>query len=245
MQNYLKIFYALIGLTIIVGCSRKKDSWTSRTYHQNVSRFNIYFNGEQALIKGKATIENGHKEDYDELLHAFKWGDDQLRQSVIPDMDRAIEKATKVIKTHSMEIKGRQKNKYVIMSYMLIGKARFYKGDYFPALETFNYVINNFETTKIGKPLALEAHMWAGWCQLQIGNTYSAENYLKEVYRNKNLDKTLGDDVSAAYAQLYIQEENYEDAYTKLREAILKSDVKEEKMRWIYMLGHDSRNSRQ
>jgi len=189
------------------------------------------------MLQGISTIENSSKDDYSNLLHAFIWGDDAIRQSVVPDMDRAIEKSTKIIKTHSMEIKGHQKNKYVIMSYMLIGKARFYKGDYFPALETFNYVIDNFGKTKVGKPLALEANLWAGWCQLQIGNTYSAENYLNEVYRNKNLDKNLGDDVAAALAQKYIQEKNYEEAYTKLREAVLKSDVKGEKIRWIFMLG--------
>jgi len=161
----------------VLACSRKKDSWTSRTYHENVSRFNAYFNGEQAMLSGVNTIETSSKDDYSKLLHAFVWGDEAIRQSVVPDMDRAIEKSTKVIKSHSMEIKGRQKNKYVIMSYMLIGKARFYKGDYFPALETFNYVIDNFGKDKTGKSLALEAHLWAGWCQLQIGNTYSAENF--------------------------------------------------------------------
>jgi tetratricopeptide (TPR) repeat protein len=202
-----------------------------------VARYNAYFNGEQSFLKGQATVKTGHKDDYTQLLHAFQWGDESLRQSVVPDMDRAIEKSTKVIKTHSMEIKGRQKNKYVIMSYMLIGKARFVKGDYFPALETFNYVINQFGSTKVGKPLAMEAQMWAGWCQLQIGNNYSAENYFNEVYRNKEFDKKYADDVSAGLAQMYIQEGNYDEAYTKLREAILKSDVKEEKMRWIFMLG--------
>jgi tetratricopeptide (TPR) repeat protein len=232
-----KIVIFTLGLLVFIGCSRKKDSWTSRTYHQNVSRYNAYFNGEQAMLKGLATVKTGNVDDYSKLLHAFQWGDEALRQSVIPDMDRAIEKSTKVIKTHSMEIKGRQKNKYVIMSYMQIGKARFIKGDYFPALETFNYVINNFGKTKIGKPLALESQMWAGWCQLQIGNNFSAENYFNEVYRNKDLDSKLADDVSAGLAQMYIQVKNYDEAYTKLREAILKSDVKEEKMRWIFMLG--------
>ena len=182
-------------------------------------------------------MRKGQVDDYSKLLHTFQWGDESLRQSVVPDMDRAIEKATKVIKTHSMEIRGRQKNRYVIMSYMLIAKARFVKGDYFPALETFNYVINNFGKTKIGKPLALESQMWAGFCQLQIGNNFSAENYFNEVYRNKDLNQKLSDDVAAGLAQMYIQQENYDEAYTKLREAILKSDVKEEKMRWIFMLG--------
>jgi len=60
---------------------------------------------------------------------------------------------------------------------------------------------------------------------------------LNEVYRNKDLDKKLGDDVAAALAQNYIQQEDYEEAYTKLREAVLKSDVKSEQIRWIFMLG--------
>ena len=231
------ILFLLLSIFTVASCSRKKDSWTSRTYHENVSRFNTYFNGEQAYIKGVATVEEGQIDDYYQMLSVFKWGDEKLRQSVVPDMDRAVEKGTKVIKKQSMEIKGKQKNKYVVKSYMLIGKARFYKGDYFPSLETFNYVITKFENAKAGRELVLEAHLWAAKCQVQIGNNVSASNYLDEVYRNKKLDKNLNDQVSATMAQMNINEKNYEEAYTNLREAVLKSKNKEDEIRWIYIMG--------
>lgn len=227
----------LLVIALLAGCSRKKDSWVNRTYRQGVSRFNIYFNGEEAYKKGVATIENGHIDDYYKLLTVFKWGDEKLRQSVVPDMDRAVEKGTKVIQTQSMDIKGKEKNKYVVMSYMLIGKARFYKGDYFPALETFNFIITKFGKTKAGSELALEANLWAAKCQVQIGNNPSASNYLDEVYRNKKLEKTLHDQVAATKAQMNIYEKSYDDAYTNLREAVLKSSSKHDKIRWIYIMG--------
>ena len=43
-----------------------------------------------------------------------------------------------------MNIDGYQRNNQISKAYLLLGKARYYDRRYFQALETFNYLINQY-----------------------------------------------------------------------------------------------------
>ncbi len=62
-----------------------------------------------------------------------------------------------MITDHFYDDKNVQKNKWVDDSYLLIGKARFYRREYLEALETFNYIIQEFPKSDIYE----EARLWA------------------------------------------------------------------------------------
>jgi tetratricopeptide (TPR) repeat protein len=234
IATFLVVIIAMAALQ--VSCSRKSDSWTSRTYHKMTSKFNPYFNGEEAYNEGVLTVENNHKDDYEDILKVYRWGTAQQATSVAPQMDRAIEKSVKVIQNHSMVVSGKQKNIYIIKSYMLMGKARFYKHDFFPALETFNYVIQQFSKDKKATELVAEARLWAGRCQLMIGNALSAESYFDEIYNNKRINKDLQSDISASRAQMFIDKDDYEMAVLSLQEAIKAGAKKQTRIRWTFIM---------
>lgn len=231
------IYLVVIGAAIMLhGCSRKSDSWTSRTYHKVTSKYNPYFNGEEAYKEGVTSVAKNHKDDYDEILKVYRWGTAEQATSVAPQMDRAIEKAVKVIKNHSMVISGSQKNSYVIKSYLLMAKARFYKHDFFPALETFNYIIQQFDKDKKASYLVDEARLWAGRCQLMIGNPITAESYFDELYNSKKVDKSLKSDISASRAQMFIDSKQYELAVENLKMAIKYNNNKQQRIRWTFIM---------
>ena len=77
-----------------------------------VSKFNPLFNGEQALLRGETTLREQHKDNFDEILPVYRLGDEQLASNIKPDMEKAIEKGSKVIQEHSMMIRNNQKNKF-------------------------------------------------------------------------------------------------------------------------------------
>ena len=228
-----------LAITVLVigqySCSRKSDSWTSRTYHKMVSKFNPYFNGEEAYEAGVISLEKSHKDDYDEILKVYRWGTADQATAVAPQMDRALEKSAKVIKDHSMVVKGQQKNTYVIKSYLLIGKARFYKHDFFPSLETFNYVIQQFSKDKKAADFVAEAQLWAGRCQLMIDNPTAAANYFNELYNNRRISNRFKADISASMAQMHINSKDYESAVISLTEAISRGPQKQQKIRWTFI----------
>ncbi len=198
-----------------------------------VSQFNPLFNGEQSYLKGVETIENSHKNNYEGFMSVYKWADEKAAQTVIADMDRAIEKGSKVIRKHSMVIRGKQKNPRILDSYMLIGKARFYKRDLFPALETFNYVTQEFPKTDA----SYEAYIWAAKCQIQIGNAEGALVLLDEVYNNKKVDDGLNPDIHALRGMALVQKGNYEEAVEALDECLASGPSKEMKIRVKFLQG--------
>lgn len=216
-------------------CSRKSDSWTSRTFHSKTSQFNPYFNGEQAFIEGVDAAKKSHVDDYDEILQVYQWGSEQAAVAIAPQMDRTLEKCTKVITEHSMLIRGKQKNIYVVKSYLLIGKARFFKYEFFPALETFNYIIQQFSKDKKAADIVAEAQLWAGRCQIMIGNQSSAEAYFQELLESKRVNKKLKSDISASMAQSQINTKQYENAIESLTDAIENGPNKQMRIRWTFI----------
>ncbi len=233
--TYLHVCAVLMFAMIAGSCSRKSDSWTSRTFHKNTSRFNPYFNGEQSFIEGAAEVEQNHVDDYEDVLNVYRWGSAEDAKSVATKMDRTLEKCAKVITDHSMVIKNKQKNIYVVKSYLLIGKARFYKYDFFPALETFNYIIQQFSKDKKALNLVAEARLWAGRCQIMIGNQSSAEAYFEDLYHDKKIDNKFRADINASMAQMHIYNKNYDAAVVSLKEAVRYQRKKQLRIRWIFI----------
>ena len=233
MKKALSYILIVSALFAISACKRTSDTFTSRVYHGMVSQFNPLFNGEQALLKGEQSLKDGHVDDFDEILAVYQWGTAEQATGVKPDMEKAVEKSTKVIQRHSMMIRNDQKNKYIDDSYMLMGKARFYLREYQLALETFNYVIQEFPKEKA----YFEASLWAARCEMQIGNYLNAKDRYDKLYRHEDLPKKLRGDAFASYAQLEINQKRYENAYQLLQQAIDKSKDKSKKVRWLYISG--------
>lgn len=198
-----------------------------------VSKFNPLFNGEQALLKAENSIKLQHKDNFEEILPVYKIGDEQLISSLKPDLDKAIEKGSKVIQGHSMLIKNSQKNKYIDNCYVLIGKSRFYQRDYLKALETFNFVLLEYPKEEA----VYEAKMWAAKCKTALGNTLAAKEDFENIYREKKVDKKLKADIFASYAQLEINERRYKPAYQLLQQAINHSRSKSQRIRWLFICG--------
>ncbi len=179
------------------------------------------------------TIQDVHKDNFDEVLPVYRLGDEQQVSGVKPDLERAIEKGSKVIQEHSMMIRNNQKNKFIDDSYLLIGKARFFQKDYLPALETFNYIVLEFPESKSFQ----EARLWAARCKTQIGNYLSAKEDFEKLYREEEMPKHLKDDVYASYAQLEILYGTTAAAYQLLSQAIEKTHDKEKEVRWLFISG--------
>ena len=52
MNNTHKIFVSIIVMLIVVGCSTKKDAFLNRNFHAVNTKYNILFNGHEALRIG-------------------------------------------------------------------------------------------------------------------------------------------------------------------------------------------------
>ncbi len=69
------------------------------------ARYNIYFNGYESFKAGVLKVNNGYRDDYAELLKVFEYSDPSTASLCASDMERAIQKASKLISLKSITAK--------------------------------------------------------------------------------------------------------------------------------------------
>jgi hypothetical protein len=90
----------------MLGCSTKKNKWVNRTFHNITSKYNGYFNGDEALKEGVAMLQTAHVDNYFKVLPVYEFGTIENSKAIIPLTDKAVKKASVVISRHSMMIRG-------------------------------------------------------------------------------------------------------------------------------------------
>ena len=177
----------------------EKNTGSTRFFHGLTSRYNIYFNGNESFKAGVAKVNAGYTDDFSNLLRIFEYSDPQTVSMCSADMERAIQKASKVISLKSItakpETKGndlpsqkdeefmsrKEYNEWVDDCYLLMGKARFYKREYELAKSTLNYNISS----SADKLLITESTIW-------LARIYNETSNYNESFRILNgLDPSL------------------------------------------------------
>ena len=220
-------------LMLINSCSTQKDAWPNRAYHQLNTKYNGLFYAEKYLEEGVKKIHNLHQDNYKKILNLNKYGSLENAKNAQASFDQAIEKSRTAIQQHSMDIKGEEKNKLIDNSYMVIGRAQFYKQDYAQAINTFSHIVrksNNPEKQS-------EALLWATLCHQELDNKESLRKNIllleEDYYLNKKQDIIL-DEIQASIA---IKEEYFAEAIYHLKKIQDKTKDKNKKHRIYYMLG--------
>ena len=98
-----KACHLLIIAALLVSCSTKHNTARSRFWQSFTARYNTYYNGSQAFIDGNLEKENGNKDNCTELIPLYPVANKQSRELGKGNYERAIEKAEKVIKLHSIK----------------------------------------------------------------------------------------------------------------------------------------------
>jgi len=201
-----------------------------------VSKYNGYFNGNESLKEGIADLAKSHEDNYNDVLQIFRLGNIQQAQSNFPKMDRAIEKASKVIRKHSMTFKGVEYVKWISRSYIMIGKANFYKKEYELASETFEFVLRLYNYD----PIKYEAYLNSAKTNnitKNFGKSGSVLEQLEKAKEEGELNKKQIFEYHRIYADFFIKQEMYEEASRHIVDAIKATSKKKEKVRLYFILG--------
>ena len=101
------------------------------------AKYNGYYNADVIMDETFASLNEGHEDNYNRILPVYPYSDMDSPETVKLELDRAIEKVTKVSRLH-------ESSKWVDDCYVLMGKAQYLQGNYEAAEETFEYFIKNF-----------------------------------------------------------------------------------------------------
>lgn len=216
----------------MISCSRTKDTWASRNYHQITAKYNPLFNAEQALHKAKLTIKQQHKFTFDTLVPLYSVTPEPLVPLIESDIKRANEKAAKTIREHTMVIAGKQRNKTIKNAYFVIGEAYYLSREFFKAIEIFSFISREYS----GHPIAIDAEIYIVKSQSQLGNYFAAREVANKYYKSKSLTKNQQLQLLKAMSVNEIPEKKYQTARRYIQEALQLKPPKKEKVTLMYFL---------
>ena len=236
---------------VLSACSTKKNTSGTRFYHSMTARFNTYFNGSEAFKEGILAQQNGHKDNYTELLPMYNVRNKSTAALGKSEFETAIEKCEKAIKLHSIKARpktntNRRKsakdkaylarkefNPFLRHAWLLMGKAQFQQGNFIEAASLFNYINTLYATQP---EISSVARAWLARCYVEMEWPYDAEDVFQKIRRD-SIGSEGEREFNASYADYLIFVKQYEDAIPYLQKTIRKERNKLQKARLNFLLG--------
>ncbi len=240
-----------LAVLAMAGCSTQKNTAKSRFWHSFNARYNTYFNGNQAFIEGNLEKEKGNKDNFTELIPLYPVGNKESRDLGKGQYDRAILKAEKTIRRHSIKQKPewksnrrktakdrewlsrREYNPFLWKAWMLLGKAQFQKGAFDEAAATFSYMSHLYQTQILQNGLA---RAWLAKCYTEMDWMYDAEDVIRNMSRDSIHFRAVKD-WDYTYADYYIRSKDYQKAVPYLRKVIKHERRRQQKAREWFLMG--------
>ena len=249
--------FLLFITTIILfaACSTKHNTAQSRWWHSFNAKYNIYYNGQQAFIDGNLEKEKSNQDNFTENLPLYPVGNKNSREIGKGQYERAIEKAEKAIKIHSIKAKPewksgktktakdrewlerREYNPFIWKAWMLLGKAQFQKGAFDEAAATFSYMSRLYQTQPMQNGLA---RAWLAKCYVELDWLYDAEDGIRNMNRD-SVDFRTVKDWDYTYADYYLRNGELEKAVPYLKKVIKHEKRSKLKAREWFLLGQTQR----
>jgi TolA-binding protein len=232
-----------------IGCSTKRNTIISRSYHNLTSHYNAYYNGKESYKQGLKRINANPSDDYSLVLNILALLNNDAAKQASSDMNRVKEKAAIVIKKHSITVKPKRKNgnqnqkekdfynrtefcNWVDDSWLLNGKANFVNHDWYAAEENFEYIVKEYSWSSI----QFEASIWLALTYVQLNKYDDAKALLDRADGDKDFPKKLRKFLNQSYVQLYVKQQKYDEAISKLHTAFAFIKNHQEKARSYYIL---------
>ncbi len=258
------ISLGILCLTVFLldACSTKKNTIISRNYQALTTKFNVLFNGKNALQKGIDGLNANYKDDWFEILplEPIKFEREKVvlrkmntgvgsgfnsrnnntsnQDANATPFDIAEEKAVKAIQKHGMYFNGLERNRQIDDAYLLLGKARYYSQRFIPAIEAFNYVIANYPDAD----LIAETKVWRAKANIRNDNEERAIetiNLLLYVKDTLEIDQPdyIKEQGHTAMAMAYLKTDTIQKAIKHLHLATRTLNDKDQGARNLFVLG--------
>lgn len=254
MRVRLPIYIVCLVLLILpAGCSLKKNTAATRQYSEFITRYNVYFNGDEHYRKTLSEMEKSYADDYLQttlFMHPAEAYADPRAPKPSGDFTRSIEKAQKAIQLRSIKKRPRRKsnkssaenrrwqgrseyNPFLHNAWLMLGRSQYMGGDFMGASSTFAYVAKNFRWLP---ETVVEADLWRARCFLAMGWLFEAETILGSVRKKDLTDSALENLYDFDMADFYVRSKKYEEAIPYLRKAA-RTAASTQKPRLMFLLG--------
>ena len=246
---HITVLFLIVAL---IGCSGRKNTATSRAYHAFTARYNTFYNGDVAYRQGIKEQSNGHKDNYLEQLPLLIISNKNTKKLGGNNYDRAIEKAQKAIKQHSIKRKPKKPtgkklsekqkqfysqkefNPFLWRVWFLMANSQFQKGEFEEAASTYIYISKLYESNP---DIVAQARIGLAKCYTELEWLYEAEDLLLRTQRD-SIPKSLETDFAIAKGNLLLKQKRNSEALEYVKAGIeRKGATNIDKARELYLLG--------
>ena len=243
---------ALLAIVSLIGCSGRKNNATTRAYHAFTARYNTYYNGNLAYQQGIKAQSDGHKDNYLEQLPLLIVSNKTTKTIGGSNYDRAIEKAQKAIKNHSIKRKPKKPagkklsekqkqfyaqkefNPFLWRAWFLMANSQFQKGEFEEAASTYIYISKLYENNP---KIVAQARIGLAKCYTEMEWLYEAEDILTRAQRD-SIPESLTNELALTKGNLLLKQERCDEAIEHVKAGIArKGATNMDKARELYLLG--------
>lgn len=218
-------------------CSPKKNTAATRNYQAFITRYNVYFNGDEHFKETLKEMERAYEDDYSAqvLMHPVEAYSNPKAPQPSGSFTRSIEKAQKAIQLHSIKKRPRRKpghsndpeykkwlkrdeyNPFLHNAWMMMGRSQYFNGDFLGAASTFYYIAKHFSWLP---QTVTEAKLWQARSYCALDWLFEAETILVRIKSDQLTSGRLKELYSFTYADFYVRSHDNAKAIPMLREAI-------------------------
>jgi tetratricopeptide (TPR) repeat protein len=230
--SIIRLISSFLGALLLTGCGAPKDTAMSRGMQNLTARYNYIYNSNLILDNYEEQLYETYKDNYNEILPVYtapeKFNFSNVASTPVNEreLDKIITKAQTIIADKAF-------SNYIDEAYILLGRAHFYKSNYFVAEEYFDYTAKTYATNPYVRVTALT---WKARSLMQLDNLKDAALILDTVYLNLPEIKNHKAEPLATIAQMYIYQQRYTDAILLLNNAVKVTTLKRNRIRWTYIL---------
>lgn len=190
------------------------------------ARYNGLYHAKVAIAETKTALREQHVDDFNQIISVFPYGTPSQREAQLAPMEEVYKKCSQVIKKHP-------KSRWVDDAWFLIGESYFYRNELFSAIETYQYVSNQYPNGE----RKYDAKLGILMSYIIQKKYYDAEAIMSIIKKDGNFPNRLQKQFSAIAAEIYIHQEKYDQAIVELQKALELSKVRDEKSRYHFILG--------
>lgn len=201
------------------------QSWFSRQWHNTVSHYNYYYNANLLVSDVRDETILAYKDNYKDVLSLYPILEPNSLKGNATRMDEVLKKCSHIIDRHS-------KGKWVDDSYLLMGDAHLFKGDFYSAIEVYEYVAGTYK----GTFPAAQAEINLITTYILQGKYDDAEALYTKLAVKKDFPAKLKTQLAIAGAAVNIKQGKYPVAIKLLEASIPNVKNKLQKIRYNFVL---------
>lgn len=236
----------------LVSCSARKNTAASRKYQAFITRYNVYYNGNEHYVETLKEMEGKYQDDYTSLLftHPAEAKANPKAPQPSGNFDRSIEKAQKAIQLRSIKKRPKRKagktsseqkdwlkreeyNPFLHNAWLMMGRSQYMNGDFTGAAATFYYISRHFGWLP---QVVTEAQLWQARSYVAIDWINEAQAIVDRIKPDRLTTKNLKNLYALTAAAVAVREKDFERAVPRLREAIAGAKGAQ-KVRLNFLLG--------